>query len=67
MRAAIQEAVDVVNDRLSRTERVRRFLILDRQLSAEQNELTPTLKVRRDVVYARFGADLDALYEGGES
>jgi long-chain acyl-CoA synthetase len=67
LRAAVQEAVDVVNAGLSRTERVRRFLLLDRELSAERDELTPTLKVRRDIVCARFGAALDALYVGGES
>lgn len=67
LRAAVQESVDLVNAGLSRTEQVRRFLLLDRPLSAELDELTPTLKVRRDVVYARFGADLDALYDGGES
>lgn len=67
LRAAVQEAVDVVNAGLSRSERVRRFLLLDRELSAEREELTPTQKVRRDIVYTRFAAALDALYEGGES
>jgi long-chain acyl-CoA synthetase len=60
--AQVQAAVDRVNAGLSRTEQVRRFLVLDRELSAEAGELTPTLKLRREAVTARFGAELDALY-----
>ncbi|MCG6957511.1 MAG: AMP-binding protein [Gemmatimonadetes bacterium] len=67
LRAAVQAAVDVVNAGLSRPERVKRFFLLDRELSTDRDELTPTLKVRRDVVCTRFGAELDALYDGGES
>ena len=36
-----------------------------RYLSQEEGELTPTLKVKRSVVYKKFGPDVDALYEGG--
>lgn len=60
--AEVQGAVDRVNAALSRPERVRRWILLARELSAERDELTPTLKVRRPVIAQRYGADLDALY-----
>ncbi len=60
--ARVQEAVDRVNAELSRTEQVRRFVVLDRELSLEENELTPTLKIRRSVVAERFRDRIDELY-----
>lgn len=66
VRAQVQSAVDAVNGDLSRTERIRKFVVLDRELSIEEDELTPTLKVRRGLVTARFRARLDALYEVAE-
>ena len=60
--ARVQAAVDAVNAELSRAEQVRRFALLERELTVEDGELTPTLKVRRPVVEARYAEDLDALY-----
>lgn len=62
VRAEVQAAIDRVNADVSRTERVREFVVLDRELSLERDELTPTLKVRRGVVIDRFRDLLDALY-----
>jgi long-chain acyl-CoA synthetase len=58
----VQVAVDAVNARLSSPERIRRFHLLARELSLEHDELTPTLKVRRAVVAARYQEELAALY-----
>lgn len=66
VRARIQEAIDAVNAGLSRTEQVRKFVILDRELSVDEDELTPTLKVRRGLVAARYRERLDALYGATE-
>ncbi len=60
--AEFQAAVDAVNETLSRPERVRRFVLLAHEFSAEDGELTPTHKVRREVVAERYGALLDPLY-----
>jgi long-chain acyl-CoA synthetase len=60
--AHVATAIDAVNAGLSAPERVRRFLLIDRELSAEHDEITPTLKIRRPVVAAHFGERLDALY-----
>jgi long-chain acyl-CoA synthetase len=58
----VQAAVERVNQELSRPEQIRRFFLLERDLSPEEEELTPTLKLRRAVVAAKFRDRLDALY-----
>jgi long-chain acyl-CoA synthetase len=59
----VQQAVDAVNDGRSRFEQIKRFTILPRDFSLEQDELTPTLKLRRKVVLEHFAAEADALYD----
>jgi long-chain acyl-CoA synthetase len=62
VRAEIQSVVDSVNERFARIEQVKRFAILDRQLTQEGGELTPTMKMKRPVVYERYQALFDSLY-----
>src|SRR3954470_5532540 len=64
VRAAIWKEIEAVNQRFARIEQIKRFAILPRELSQEDGELTPTLKVKRSVVYEKFAPDVDALYEG---
>ncbi len=59
---ALGSAVDRVNANLSVIEKVRRFLVADAPFSIENQQLTPSLKVRRHVVREVYGARLDALY-----
>jgi long-chain acyl-CoA synthetase len=66
VRAAIWKDIDAVNQRFARIEQIKRFAILPRDLSQEEGELTPTLKVKRAVVYDRYGPQVDALYEGAK-
>jgi len=63
VRALIQSELDRANARYARVEQVKRFFILERELSQAQGELTPTLKVRREVVYERHAPRFAALYE----
>ena len=63
VRAEIQEAVDAVNQRFARIAQIKRFAILDRELSQEHGELTPTLKVKRAVIYERFATLFDSMYQ----
>jgi long-chain acyl-CoA synthetase len=58
----VQGIVDEVNARHSRVEQVKRFAILERDLSQEAGELTPTLKVKRAVVRANHVDVIEALY-----
>jgi long-chain acyl-CoA synthetase len=62
VRAEIAAFVAAVNGTISSPERVRRYALLERELSTEHDELTPTLKIRRSVVADRFRDRLDALY-----
>ena len=62
IRAEIQQAVDVVNTEMARVEQIKRFTILPRELSIAEGELTPTLKVKRNIVTAHFEAEIEAMY-----
>jgi long-chain acyl-CoA synthetase len=64
LHAEIQRAVDEVNSHFARVETVKRFHILPRPFSIDTGELTPTLKVKRRVVYERYAQEIDAMYEG---
>jgi long-chain acyl-CoA synthetase len=63
VRAEIQREVDAVNARLARIEQVKRFAILDHDLTQAAGELTPTLKVKRAAVYEKYAELLAGLYE----
>ena len=60
--ADIQEAVDDANKAVSRAESIRRFAILGTDFTEEAGQLTPSMKVRRNVVAKDFAADIEALY-----
>jgi long-chain acyl-CoA synthetase len=62
LQAHLQAAVDEMNERYARVENIRKFRVLDAPLSVETGELTPTLKVRRNVVTARNQALVDEMY-----
>ncbi len=59
----VQRAVDAVNEERSRYEQIKRFRILPREFSLEEDEITPTLKLRRKVVLEHFADDAAALYD----
>ncbi|WP_375393714.1 AMP-dependent synthetase/ligase, partial [uncultured Sphingomonas sp.] len=63
-RAAVAAAVERVNRDLSVTERVRRFILADAPFTIENEQLTPSLKIRRHVIRAAYGERLDGLYRG---
>lgn len=61
-RSMVQGHVDALNSGLNRWETIKRFTILDHDLTVEEGELTPSLKLRRRVVTDRYRSELDALY-----
>jgi long-chain acyl-CoA synthetase len=61
--AEIEAEVERVNAGFARIEQIKRFALLERDLSQEDGELTPTLKVKRAVVYEEFADRFDALYD----
>jgi long-chain acyl-CoA synthetase len=62
VRAEVQEAIDEVNSHVGPVEQIKRFAILDHDLSQETGELTPTLKVKRNVVHEKFAGLVDEIY-----
>jgi long-chain acyl-CoA synthetase len=62
VQALIQGIVDAVNEQHSRFEQIKRFVILPRDFSAERDEVTPTLKLRRRIAQENFAAEIDGLY-----
>ncbi len=63
IRGVVQRAIDEANASYARVEQVKKFAILERDLSQETGELTPTSKVKRNVVHEKFADVLGALYE----
>jgi long-chain acyl-CoA synthetase len=63
--AEIQKDVDLVNEKLARIEQIKRFAILDRDLSQAAGELTPTLKVKRAHVSEKYADVFAGLYGEG--
>jgi long-chain acyl-CoA synthetase len=57
------KAVDRVNAELSVVEKVRRFILADEPFTVENEQLTPSMKIRRHVIKAAYGDRLDALYK----
>lgn len=64
LRAEVQRAIDAANERLARVEQIKKFTLCARPLTTDTGELTPTLKVKRNVVATSFAAEIDAMYEG---
>src|SRR4051812_34611547 len=62
VRALIQGELDRANAKYAQVEQVKKFVILDHDLSQETGELTPTLKVKRNVVNEKYSPLFDALY-----
>jgi long-chain acyl-CoA synthetase len=58
----IQTELDRANSNYAQVEQIKKFVILDRDLTIEEGELTPTLKVKRNVVNDRFGDLFESLY-----
>jgi long-chain acyl-CoA synthetase len=61
-RETVQEIVDRVNQRVSSTESIKRFAVLDRDFEIARDEITPTGKLKRDVITNRFRDVIDSLY-----
>jgi long-chain acyl-CoA synthetase len=62
VRALIQGILDAANQKYAQVEQVKKFAILDHDLSQETGELTPTLKVKRNVVNEKYAGLFDELY-----
>jgi long-chain acyl-CoA synthetase len=62
VQALIQGVIDGVNTKFARVEQIKKFFLLDTQLSAEDEELTPTMKLKRQLVRTKYAAQIEAMY-----
>jgi len=60
----IQAELDKVNKKFARVEQIKQFRLLENQLSAEDEELTPTMKLKRSFVQQKYAALIDSMYRG---
>ena len=62
VQALIQGELDRVNKKFARVEQIKKFWLLDTQLSAEDDELTPTMKLKRKLVEKKYADKIDLMY-----
>jgi long-chain acyl-CoA synthetase len=62
VQALIQGELDRVNKKYARVEQIKKFFLLENQLSAEDEELTPTMKLKRKLVEKKYAAQIEAMY-----
>ena len=67
IRDTIQKTIDEVNSKVGPVEQIKYFKVLPQDLSQETGELTPTMKVKRNVVHEKYAGEIDALYEQGQT
>ena len=63
VQALIQAELDRVNHKFARVEQLKKFFLLATQLTAEDEELTPTMKLKRKLVEKKYAAQINAMYE----
>jgi long-chain acyl-CoA synthetase len=63
VRALIQQEVDRVNAKFARVEQIRKFHLIETQLTPEDEELTPTMKLKRQLVHRRYAPQIAAMYD----
>jgi long-chain acyl-CoA synthetase len=64
VQALVQEELERVNKKFARVEQIKKFWLLDTQLSAEDEELTPTMKLKRKLVQTKYAPQIEAMYKG---
>jgi long-chain acyl-CoA synthetase len=62
--AHVRAAVDAANQRLARVERIKRFTVLDGEWHPDGDELTPTSKLKRRAITAKYTTEIEGMYAG---
>ncbi len=62
VQALIQAELDRVNKKFARVEQIKKFFLLETQLTAEDEELTPTMKLKRKLVEKKYAPQIEAMY-----
>ena len=64
--SATEDSLEELNKQLPKHETIKRFRILDRQFEQDQGEITPTMKLKRKVLYEKFKDTFEEMYAGLE-
>ena len=64
VRSVVAAAVEAANLHLSRVEQVKRYTVLDAEWLPDSEELTPTMKLKRRGILAKYADEIEALYAG---
>ena len=62
VRAAVEEGVQSANEKLARVEQIKKFTLLEEDWLPSGDELTPTMKLKRKPIAAKYAAEIDAMY-----
>jgi len=62
IQSLIQTEIDRVNKKFARVEQIKKFSLMQTQLTAEDEELTPTMKLKRSLVEKKYAAQIEAMY-----
>ncbi len=62
--AEIQKAVDAANSKVSRAESIRKFVVLDAELTEASGHLTPKMSIKRNVIMKDFADVVESMYVG---
>jgi long-chain acyl-CoA synthetase len=62
IQALIQGELERVNKKFARVEQIKKFFLLENQLTAEDEELTPTMKLKRKLVEKKYAPQIEAMY-----
>ena len=64
-RQAIQKQVDEANSQVAQVQQVKKFVVLEKEWTDSSGELTPTLKLKRNVIAEMYNDEIESMYEEG--
>jgi len=62
--AAVQEGIERANERLARVEQIKKFTVVEGDWLPGGDELTPTMKLKRNPIAVKYQAQIEAMYAG---
>lgn len=62
---AIQKQVDKANSQVAQVQQVKKFVVLEKEWTDSSGELTPTLKLKRNVIAEMYSEEIESMYEEG--
>ena len=62
---AIQKQVDEANSQVAQVQQIKKFVVLEKEWTDSSGELTPTLKLKRNVIAEMYNEEIESMYEEG--